>query len=527
LDARLEALKRVAQIGLGVGITCASATGAAVLVVATANANGLAAYANVYWPGTVVVLILALFVIGSFEAGLYMLRNPDASFANVAKETALRRASTFAMVLLTSGVLLVLAALGIVWAAGRVLGGAEPTSETLVAGGTLLLYAIVRLVLLISRTDLGELARGAGIETAAPDLGETQRRFLTRLVIGFLLGIPLLDALIVFVAVALAPNDTRIYPNRSDATLVAALLWLIGIGAFSSGVTAWIRGRLPRARALVHAGVAVATLVPALVLDARVPLHPIIAGIVEQARPGAAASTPGPTIAAPLATPVPNATVRRSTAVAAPPTAAARTATASPPPPPGAPTISGLVHWGLTPIAGVRVNVTAGGRVVTTATTDAFGQYRATVLSVGNYQVFVDMTSVPSDVFLTSTSSGTFASISGPNTQVTYPTLTLIKRISVLQPAYGAVLTPPVVFDWWTVANETSYELVIRDDTLADPTTHISPIILSTRTFAPNLRVPSLASGHHYRWLVRAYLSAAPEPEVLIGESVTRLFSTP
>jgi hypothetical protein len=247
-----------------------------VLLVATANPLGLAAFALVDWPGTIVVLILSLCGIGALEGGLALIRRPDAGTAD---QSPIGQLFSALMGIVTVVVILAVFAVGLGWALSQIQTGLEPTAETYVVAGTFGLYAVLRIVLTLSGVRGGELARAVGIEPAVPDPGETGTRFALRLLLGMLVGIPLLDTLIVFVGVALAPNDRRIYPTPSDTTLVAALLWFIGIAAAGSGVAGYVRGRATARKLLVYGIVAVTTLLPALVLDARVPLYPFIAGI--------------------------------------------------------------------------------------------------------------------------------------------------------------------------------------------------------------------------------------------------------
>jgi hypothetical protein len=236
--------------------------GIALLLVATGNPVVLSALAAV-WPGTFVALTLTLVSIGMLEGGLAVIGNP-------------RRVMN---VVLALGLI----AVGLTWASPWIRTGVGPTAETYVVGATFALYAVLRFVLILSGMPGQELARAVGVEAAVPDPGESRERFTLRMIFGFLIGIPLLDSLIVLVGVALAPNDRRIYPTPSETTLLAALLWLVGIAAVSSGTSAFLRGRARARRLLVHAIVAVTTLVPAFVLDARVPLYPFIAGIFAQA----------------------------------------------------------------------------------------------------------------------------------------------------------------------------------------------------------------------------------------------------
>jgi hypothetical protein len=247
----------------GLAIVLTGAFGIMLLLVATANPLGLSAVAGVYWPGTVVALILTLFSIGAIEGGLAVMGQPRGVMTIVLALTSIAVGFTLASPWLRIGI--------------------EPSSETYVVGATFALYAVLRVVLTLSGMRGQELARAVGVEPAVPDPGETRDRFALRMILGFLVGIPLLDSLIVLVGVALAPNDRRIYPTPSDTTLLAALLWLVGLAAVSSGTSAFLRGRAGTRRLLAHALVAVTALVPAFALDARVPLYPFVAGILAQA----------------------------------------------------------------------------------------------------------------------------------------------------------------------------------------------------------------------------------------------------
>jgi hypothetical protein len=246
----------------GLALLVAGALGIVLLPVATANPLGLSAYGAVYWPGTVVALILTLLSIGMLEGGLALMGQ-------------------------LRGVMIVVLALGsiavgLTWAAPWMRIGLEPSAETYVVGATFAVYAVLRLVLTLSGVQGHELASAIGVEPAVPDPGETRDWFALRMILGFLVGIPFLDSLIVLVGVALAPGDRRIYPTPSDTTLLAALLWLVGLAAVSSGASAFLHGRARGRRLLAHTLVAVTTLVPAFALDARVPVYPFIAGILAQ-----------------------------------------------------------------------------------------------------------------------------------------------------------------------------------------------------------------------------------------------------
>ena len=268
---------RITAYTFGPALVLTGALGIFLLLMATANPLGVSAFAAVYWPGTVVVLILTLFGIGMIEGGLAVMRS-----GAVSERAPERRVTAFVGVV-TVVVILGLAGLGLSWAWSQSQTSLGPTAETYVVGGTFALYAVLRVVLTMSGARGGELANAVGIEPAVADAGETQGRFALRVLFGFLVGIPMFDSLIVLVGVALAPGDKRIYPTPSDTTLVAALLWLVGLAAASSGIAAFLRSRAGPRKLLVHALVAVTALVPAFALDARVPLYPFIAGVFGQA----------------------------------------------------------------------------------------------------------------------------------------------------------------------------------------------------------------------------------------------------
>lgn len=283
VQASVDLALKISRNTFGTGFVLTGALGNLLLIVATANPLGLSATGGVYWPGTVVVLILSLLGIGLLEGGVAVIRRPFDEFRS--RHTPVGHWFNAFLGVVTLVAILGFLGLGLRWASGEIQTGLQATAETYVVVGTLALYLALRVVLTLSHTSGGELARAVGISTepVQPDPGETFGRFALRLVIGFLIGIPLLDSLIVLVGVALAPNDRRIYPTPSDNTMVAALLWLIGIAAVSSGIGAALRGRADVRMLRVRAIVAVATLVPAIVLDARVPLYPFIAGIFGQA----------------------------------------------------------------------------------------------------------------------------------------------------------------------------------------------------------------------------------------------------
>lgn len=269
---------RVVTYTLGTALVLIGTVGLVLLLVATTDPLGRSAF-DLYWPGRVVVLLLSLVGIGVIEGGLAMIRQPGAGVPV--------RAPPGQWVAAFSGVVIVVVVLGLIGvglsrAAAQVQTGLVPAIETYVVGATFALYAVLRVVLTLSGARGDELAGAIGLEAAVPDPGETRERFALRTIFGLLVGIPLLDSLIVLVGVTLAPTDRRIYPTPSDATMVAALLWCVSIAAAASGGALYLRGRAGARRLLVHAIVAVTALLPAFVLDARVPLYPFIAGVLGQ-----------------------------------------------------------------------------------------------------------------------------------------------------------------------------------------------------------------------------------------------------
>jgi hypothetical protein len=487
------------------------AGGGMLLVIATANPFGIAAFANVYAPGPFVVLILALLAILAFEGGLHALRRPGSVVVQSSPTGALLGALVGVAALVS---ILGLSGRAVMWAVSQIQRGLQPTSESYVAVGTLGLYAVLRVVVTLSGLRGDELARSIGIQRAEPDPGETNARFTLRMVIGFLFGIPLLDSLIVFAAVALAPDDPRIYPYPSDATLAAALLWFVGIAAVASGVTGYIRGRGARRTAL-HVVLATA-LIPAFLLDARVPLYPFVAGIYEQQSSGAPTKTVPP---AALST-----ASRASAAPSRPGSGATSPSRLTTQPPAGFGTLAGTVTWGTTPVRDIPVTVLRGGALAGVGLSDVNGRYRVQV-EPGQYSAVVDMTALTRNVYVSAGSPGTSVRVSG-GAETLYPPLTLMKLITAVQPAGGAVLTVPITFAWQPLDTTMSYELRVLDDTAADPSTGRSPLAFSTRTSNTSVVVTSLGGGRRYRWLVDAYGAATDVRQSFIGQSIVRLFST-
>jgi hypothetical protein len=202
MGGRIDGFERATRLGLGFALAAIGAAGGAVLFAATANPHGIAEYAGVYWPVTVVVLILSLLAIGAIEGGLAMMRDPRVP--DTESET---RAGRVLGALVTAGFAagtLVVAALAASGTVALIRAGLEPTQETYVVGGTFVLYAIARAALRLSGIPASVLARSVWIKPAVPDPGETFEHFAVRLVIGFVIGTLLLGAAIVLVGALLA-----------------------------------------------------------------------------------------------------------------------------------------------------------------------------------------------------------------------------------------------------------------------------------------------------------------------------------
>lgn len=268
-------LEHKATISLGFAMVLVSAVGGAALLVATENSRGLAAFAGVYWPGTIVVLILTGFLVLWFEFGLRVMRSPEPGVEPNASRTLIERIFIIAFTLVFIVSFVGLTVLATPWLVGRIGVGLDPTRETAVVGVTILLYAAIRIGLMISKADPWEVGRWVGIERSRPDPGEGKRGFQARLVVGFLIGVPLLNSVLVFLASVLAPDDARIYPFLSEHTDIAAALWIVGLASVSMGLGRYLRGRATAAKSVANAILAVVTLVPAVLLDARVPLYPL------------------------------------------------------------------------------------------------------------------------------------------------------------------------------------------------------------------------------------------------------------
>jgi len=103
---------------------------------------------------------------------------------------------------------------------------------------------------------------------------------------------------------------------------------------------------------------------------------------------------------------------------------------------------------------------------------------------------------------------------------VTYPTIALYKRISVLQPASGAVVRSPVTFTWDALTTTNVYELRVYED---DPQN--LGVVASGRTSVPTFTLSTLAPGHRYKWDLTAYVMSSGR-EVIVGTATVRLFST-
>src|SRR5438034_8724632 len=420
MDNFLVWLERKATIWLGFTTALVSVVGAAALIVATGNPRGLAAFAAVYWPGTIVVLILTGFLFVWFEFGLHMMRTPEPP-----ARTLIGRAFSLAVLLVFVVSYLVLIALAIPWLIGGIGVGLQPTGETAVVGITILLYAALRVGLKISHANPSEVGRWVGIERGRPDPGERQSHFVARLVVGFLIGIPLLDSFVVFLGAVLAPDDNRIYPFLSENTDVAAALWIVGLASVGMGLGRFLRGRATAAKSVANAVLAVVTLVPAFLLDARVPLYPLAL-----AQSGSVSIGVGPVTVTTTSSPL-----VRTPASNAPTTT------------PGSVSLTGRVMWGVTPVQAARVWIQdrQTGIAGNSTFTDVYGIYSFSV-QPGSYTVYVDASNTPGGYLIGSVLTKLdVAPSAGP---VTYPTIALYKRISVLQPASGAVVRSPVTFTW-------------------------------------------------------------------------------
>src|SRR5206468_8266071 len=80
----------------------------------------------------------------------------------------------------------------------------------------------------------------------------------------------------------------------------------------------------------------------------------------------------------------------------------------------------------------------------------------------GSYTVYVDASNTPGGYLIGSVLTKLDVALgAGP---VTYPTIALYKRISVQQPASGAVVRSPVTFAWDTLSTTNVYELRVYED---------------------------------------------------------------
>jgi hypothetical protein len=275
------AVGRILKNALGVLTALSAIVGALALIAATANPRGLAAIPGVYVSGPVAAFLLALGAAAFFEFGLFVIRMRDAEWDRDAPRGN-PLTSVIGLLIFTASLVFVVVS-GTGWVLDRVADGLVLTDETWIVIGCLALYAVLRASLTIARANLGDMARRVGVEEAswAPDPGESVRHRNMRMVVGSAFILLLLDAMIVLVTGAVAPGERTIYPFTADRTLPAAALWVIGIWTLGNLVTGWMRRRVTALRIRVYTAIAVVTLVPALALDARIPLYPVIAGIAQ------------------------------------------------------------------------------------------------------------------------------------------------------------------------------------------------------------------------------------------------------
>lgn len=480
------------------------------LLVATATPRGIIAVGTFYAPLAFVVLVIALFLILFIEAGCAGL-NASAAWQVSGSIAGSPLLTIAALVLFFALPVFGLAGLGLVWIARELLhDDLAPQRETYVVAGVFFVYAVIRIPIALRWIDGGELARAVGVRPGGPEPGEPLPRFAARTAFGFVLGVFVLDALIVLVNAALAPGDTTFYPGASAVTPLAALLWMVGLMGAGSIVAETIRTRVVLRS--IRAVLAATALVPAIILDARIPLYPFVAGIASGQGTITLNDVPLRTSAAqtpfvPLNPNPPRTTV--------------------PTPGPDA-MVSGLVRWGELAVPAVNVTVLNNG-IPTFVPTDVDGHYRASVRS-GTVAVSVDVRSISSATWFDAATPA--AMRVNPGGELSYPTIYMTRRINPSEPVVGASVQLPVTLRWqpqWQSldAAVTYLVRVFDDGAIAAPTPSPAPQVTAVRIAGTSLPVTSLVASHRYRWSVEAWAQPrAGGPELPIGRSGTSSFAT-
>jgi len=259
-----------------VGLLCllAGVVGSAWMLVATA-APGALDTASFYAPRTFLMVVFALLFIGLLEAGREGLAGSDRWTITLFAPSRPALSLALELALLLPFYLVVLA--GAVWTAQALATrGLSPTPSTTVLAVCLLVYGALRIPFALGWRGVPGLATALGLRRDRFEPVELQATSGVRTVIGFAIGILALDSLIVLVNAVVAPGDRTFYPYVSSVTPLAALLWMVGLLAISVVLADVVRGLRPTGVSILAACGAA----PALLLDASVPLYPMIAGII-------------------------------------------------------------------------------------------------------------------------------------------------------------------------------------------------------------------------------------------------------